>query len=67
LKHPSHETLPDDLKYFASCLVSIPELLNEQDMREMLQKEERKTYFIDNVVSYLTNMRNVYELWQIAK
>ncbi len=62
LKHPSHETLPDDLKYFASCLVNILELLNEQDMREMLQKEGHKTYFIDNVVNYLTNMRNVYEL-----
>jgi hypothetical protein len=65
LKHPNHETLPDDLKYFASCLINIPELLNEGEIRDMLQKEGHKTYFIDNVVNYVCNMRNIYQLWQI--
>ena len=31
----------------------------------MLQKEGHKSYFIDNVVNYVTNMKNVYHLWQI--
>lgn len=65
LTHPNHETLRDDLKYFASCLVNIPQLLREQELREMLQKEGHKSYFIDNVVNYMANMRNVYQLWQV--
>ena len=60
LKHPSHDLLPQDLKYFASCLVSIPELLSEQNMKEMLEKEGHKTHFIDNVVNFVANMCNVY-------
>ena len=55
LMHPNHETLPDDLKYFASCLVNIPQLLDEQELQEMLQKEGHKSYFIDNVVNYMAN------------
>ena len=65
MKHPDHERLPDDLKYFASCLVNIPQLFNEQEMRQMLEKEGHKSYFIDNVLSYIANVKNVYELWQI--
>jgi hypothetical protein len=65
LKHPNHETLPQDLTYFASCLVNIPHLLSEEFIREMLQKEDHKSYFIDNVVNFIDNTRNVYQLWQI--
>ncbi len=65
LKHPNHETLPHDLTYFASCLVNIPHLLSEEFIREMLQKEGHKSYFIDNVVNFIDNTRNVYQLWQI--
>ena len=65
LTHPNHETLPDDLKYFASCLVNIPQLLDEQELQEMLQKAGHKSYFIDNVVNYMANMGNVYQLWQV--
>ena len=65
LKHPSHETLPDDLKYFASCLVNISNLLEKKNMQEMLQREGHKRYFIDNVVNYVANMKNVYQFWQI--
>lgn len=65
LKHPNHDTLPEDLKYFASCLVNTPESFSEQQITEMLQKEGHKSYFIDNVINYVTNMKNVYHLWQI--
>ncbi len=65
LKHPNHETLAHDLTYFASCLVNIPHLLSEEFIREMLQKEGHKFYFIDNVVNFIHNTRNVYQLWQI--
>ena len=64
LMHPNNEILPDDLNYFASCLVNIPQLLHGQELREMLQKGH-KSYFIDNVVNYMANMRNMYQLWQV--
>lgn len=65
LKHPHHNTLPDDLKYFASCLLNTPESFREPQIREMLQKEGHKSYFIENVANYITNMKNVYHLWHI--
>lgn len=65
LKHPDHDTLPDNLKYFASCLVNMPESFSEQQLRQMLQKEGHKSYFIDNIVNYVANLTNVYHLWQI--
>ena len=65
LKHPSHDTLPDDLKYFASCVVKLPEMFTPGHICYMLQKEGHKTYFINNVMNFFENLRNVYHLWQI--
>ena len=65
LKHPNHDTLPDDLKYFASCAVKITDMFTEGHIRDMLQKEGHKTYFINNLINYIENIRNVYHLWQI--
>ena len=65
LQHPNHETLPDDLKYFASCLVNLPQALSKEHMTEMLKKEGHKTYFILNVTNHVENMKNMYHLWQI--
>ena len=65
LEHPNHDILPDDLKYFASCAVKIPDIFTEVHIRDMLQNEGHKTYFINNVINYIENLRNVYHLWQI--
>ena len=65
LKHPSHDTLPDDLKYFASCVVKLPEMFTPGHICDMLQKEGHKTYFINNVINFFENLRNVYHLRQI--
>ena len=65
LKHPNHDTLPDDLKYFASCAVKITDMFTEGHIRDMLQKEGHKTYFINNLINYIENIRNVHHLWQI--
>lgn len=65
LKHPNHDRLPVDLKYFGSCIVNFPDLFTDTSVRDMLQKEGHKSYFIANVVSYIENMKNIYHLWQI--
>lgn len=65
LKHPNHDMLPESLQYFASCLVYLPQLMDEVAFREMLEKEGHKKYFIDNVLNYLTSLRTIYNLWKI--
>ena len=65
LKHPNHETLPDDLKYFAACLVNFADIFTEQGIMKMLEPYGHKRYFILNVVSHFENLRNLYHLWQI--
>ena len=32
LQHPNHDSLPDDLQYFASCMAYMPEKFNEQNL-----------------------------------
>ena len=65
LKHLNHEKLPDILKYFSSCMVNLKDALTPENIREMVQKEGHKKYSVDNVISYIQNMKNMYHLWQI--
>lgn len=65
LKHPDHDNLPDDLKYVASCFVNMPQSFSDEQLKQMLQKEGHKSYFIDNVINYVKNLKNVYHLWKV--
>ena len=65
LRHPNHESLPADLKYFAACIAHIPEAFTEQEIIKMLQPEGHKRYFVLNVINHVQNLRNVYHLWQM--
>ena len=40
-------------------------MFTEGHIRDMLQKEGHKTYFINNLINYIENIRNVYHLWQV--
>lgn len=65
LRHLNHEILPEALQYFAACIVHIPHLMKEFALKDMLQKEGHKDYFVDNVLNYFANTMDVYNLWRM--
>ncbi|EDO31603.1 predicted protein [Nematostella vectensis] len=65
LRHPYHDTIPEQFKYYAAALALQPELWNDDvAIANLFRKQGNKEYYVDNVLSFLHSTRQMYHLWQ---
>ena len=64
IRHPSHDALPEDLRYFAAAMIKLPDLwTNDDAIREFFRQLGNKEYYVSNVVNMVHSMRQLYHLW----
>lgn len=66
IKHPHHTVLPEDLQYFSACMVHLPHVFGDGgSFCDLIKSEGHKDYFVDNVLSFIQSLRDIYHLWQM--
>ena len=66
IRHPNHDDLLEDLRYFAAALIKLPDLwTNDDAIREFFRQLGNKEYYVSNVVNMVHSIRQLYHLWQM--
>lgn len=66
LYHPSHNDLPNCIKFFAGAYCLNSEFWKDDSaIRTFLSIEGNKSHFIDTYISYLHSLIDTFQMWQL--